>query len=374
MTRVIYDHQVFSWQEYGGISRYFYELAGRVAASQEFSASVFAPFYVNRYLRGGDVSVKGIQVPFVARALKAQNTVNRYIESAFFKWGAPDIVHETYYQANSSAPKGCPVVITVHDMIQEKFTALFGRQDETSAKKRAAVERADRVICVSNNTRSDLMQLFAPDPKKIRTIHLGVGKNKRSRLTRPPELRRPFFLYVGLRGGYKNFDNVLLAYASRPSLYGEFDLLAFGSDGFTQLENESIRALGLSFAQVRHVSGADAVLDYLYGHATALVYPSLYEGFGIPPLEAMNCGCPVLCSNVSSIPEIVGAAGLYFDPTDVDAIAQSMERISAQADLRADLIAKGNERKEQFSWEKCAAQTMDVYRELSRDMAVPASR
>jgi glycosyltransferase involved in cell wall biosynthesis len=179
-----------------------------------------------------------------------------------------------------------------------------------------------------------------------------------------PRLPKPFFLHVGMRGAYKNFGNLLSAYASSPMLRRDFDLIAFGSNGFTQRENESIQDLGLTSLQVRHLSGDDALLGHLYREAVAFIYPSLYEGFGIPPLEAMGFGCPVLCGKTSSIPEVVGDAGLYFDPNRVEAIADAMERVALSAELRLDLVARGNERVRQFSWERCAAETLDVYRDL----------
>jgi glycosyltransferase involved in cell wall biosynthesis len=363
MTHVIYDHQVFSWQEYGGISRYFYELARRVNASEGFAASIIAPLHVNRYLAAGGVNAKGIRMPVLPRARRAVNMANRYIESALLKMAGPGLVHETYYQWHSSAPKGCPVVVTVHDMIPEKC-AGFSRDDETSAKKRAAVTRADRVVCVSENTRRDLIELFDPDPKKIRTIHLGFTLTESNTSSTLPPLPKPYFLYVGMRGAYKNFDQLLRAYASNSMLQKDFDLIAFGSNDFTQHENACIRDLGLTSSQVRHLSGDDAVLGSLYRNAVAFVYPSLYEGFGIPPLEAMASGCPVLCSNTSSIPEVVGDAGLYFDPNNVEAIADAMLRTASLAELRLELVARGNERIGQFSWDRCAVETIDLYRDL----------
>jgi glycosyltransferase involved in cell wall biosynthesis len=366
MPHVAYDHQVFSWQEYGGISRYFYELAGRVNAFDGFSASIVAPLYVNRYLKNGGMRARGMYLPPLSRGTRAVEFVNRHLESAWLKIRRPDVLHETYYPATSSAPKGCPVVITIHDMIQEKFGAAFGLSDDISAKKRAAVLRADRVVCVSENTRADLIQIFNPDQLKIRTIHLGVAAETATVPTMPPTLPKPFFLYVGMRGSYKNFANVLSAYASQPMLSKEFDLIAFGSHVFTPEEHEAIGSLRLAPHQVRHLAGDDDLLGYLYGKAEALIYPSFYEGFGIPPLEAMSRGCPVICSNTSSIPEVVGDAGLYFDPHSVDAIADAMERVATLPSLRSGLAARGSERAKEFSWDRCAARTLDVYRELAK--------
>ena len=369
ITNVIYDHQIFGGQEYGGISRYFYELAKRVNSSEGFSASVVAPLHVNRYLDGGGVDVKGIRIPSLRRGQRAIESINRRLVSTLARMSRPDVFHETYYPERTSAPAGCPVVVTVHDMIPERLRELFDKNDDTSVRKRAAVERADGVICVSESTRSDLMELFNPDPKKIRTIHHGVTRGV---ALDPAEdslkvhvLDRPFFLYVGFRGGpYKNFDRLLRAYASRQWLRTEFDLIVFSYDVFTAKEMQSMRSLGLEHPRVRRMAGNDTLLGHLYTRAIAFVYPSLYEGFGIPPLEAMAHGCPVVCSNRSSIPEVVGDAGLYFDPESVDSIADAMERIAAATEIRADLSVRGYERAKQFSWDRCAAQTMGLYREL----------
>jgi glycosyltransferase involved in cell wall biosynthesis len=368
ITNVIYDHQIFSVQEYGGISRYFYEVAKRVNSSAGFSASVVAPLHVNRYLDGGGVDVKGIRIPSLRRGVRAMEAINHRIGSTLSRMSRPDVFHETYYPEASSAPKGCPVVVTVHDMIPERLSGVFGKNDETSVRKRAAVERADRVICVSESTRRDLMELFNPDPKKIQTIHLGATRapplDTAADSQKAHMIERPFFLYVGMRGPYKNFDRVLRAYASRQWLLTEFDLVVFGYAVFTPEEIELMASLGLEHPRVRQMTGNDSLLGQLYSRAVALVYPSLYEGFGIPPLEAMAHGCPVLCSNRSSIPEVVGDAGLYFEPESVDSIADAMERVAAVAEFRKDLSARGSERARQFSWDRCAARTMEVYREL----------
>lgn len=296
--------------------------------------------------------------------------INHRVGSALSRMSRPDVFHETYYPEDSSAPKDCPVVVTVHDMIQERLSEVFGKKDQTSIRKRAAVERADRVICVSESTRRDLMELFNPDPKKIQTIHLGATRSTpldtAADSPKAHVIDRPFFLYVGMRGGpYKNFDRVLRAYASRQWLRTEFDLIVFGHAAFWREEIDLMASLGLEHPHVRQTMGNDALLGQLYSHAVALIYPSLYEGFGIPPLEAMAYGCPVLCSNRSSIPEVVGDAGLYFEPESVDSMADAMEHVASVAEFRKDLSVRGRERAKLFSWDRCAARTMEVYRELA---------
>ncbi len=116
--------------------------------------------------------------------------------------------------------------------------------------------------------------------------------------------------------------------------------------------------------RVHHVSGDDAVLAGYYRMASAFVYPSLYEGFGIPPLEAMSFDCPVVCSGVSSIPEVVGNAGEMFDPYDPDSIRMAIERVVSDDALRQTLIARGKERLKLFSWKRCAQETLDIYRRV----------
>jgi glycosyltransferase involved in cell wall biosynthesis len=364
MVNVVYDHQIFGFQEYGGVSRYFYELAKRVAVTEGFSASIVAPLHVNRYLSEGGANVKGFRVPVVGGAARWVSAANRCLVPILLRARRPALVHETYYQTDSMAAKGCPVVLTVYDMIHEKFRGNFGANDPTSERKRAAVARAARVICISEQTRRDLIELFKPDPDKVKTIHLGFSLTTAAEPQRYPELPRPFFLYVGKRDGHKNFAALLSAYASSASLRDGYDLIAFGPQAFTREEQEAVRAARIDSTRIRHLSGDDALLGCLYRRAAAFVYPSIYEGFGIPPLEAMNFGCPVLCSNTSSLPEIVGEAGLYFDPRDVGAIRQAMELLASSQDVRLRLISRGHDRVRHFSYDKCAEQTMDVYRDV----------
>ncbi len=363
VINIIYDYQVFGWQQYGGISRYFHELAKRIEASEGFSASVLAPLHVNRYLRLGGVKVSGLLVPTIPKTNRLIAMTNRCLSKAKLQRMPPDVIHETYYRSTPITPPYCPVVITVHDMIHEKFPGDFGRRDPTSQAKRAAVARADQVICVSERTRQDLIELFNPNPAKVHTIYHGFDLQDIAEPIDQPDITRPFFLYVGQRGGYKNFSRLLSAYASSRALRNEFDLIAFGAKSFTPLERSLIHAAALDTGQVRHLAGDDGLLSFLYRRATALVYPSLYEGFGIPPLEAMSLSCPVLCSRTSSLPEIVGDAGLYFDPSNVDEIAAAMETVASSSAVRQSLIIKGGTRVREFSYERCASETQRIYLE-----------
>ena len=326
---------------------------------------MIAPFHVNRYLRNGAVTVHGIQVPILPMTLRLRGLANRYVGAAAVRFAKPDIVHETFYEHSILPKPKCPTIVTVHDMIHEKFKANFGARDTTSATKRAAVERADAVICVSEFTRRDLIELFDVEPSKISTIHHGFALQTGTPAARTPPAHRPYLLFVGQRGGHKNFSMLLDAYAASARIRTDFDLVAFGGGSFVADELSEIQAkAGAHASRIHHWSGDDDLLRQVYRDAFALIYPSLYEGFGIPPLEAMSLGCPVLCSDVSSIPEIVGNAGAYFDPTNVESARHAIEALIDSPQLRADLIARGHLRVAAFSYDRCAEQTMAVYRSL----------
>ncbi|MDT8375601.1 MAG: glycosyltransferase family 1 protein [Mariprofundaceae bacterium] len=363
-TKVVYDDQVFCWQEFGGISRYFYELARRVGSAEGFSASVLAPLHVNNYLAEGGVTVKGAQIPKIRNSGRIISALNSLLMPGLIRAEKPDLLHEThYYRRRSLAPPGCPVVLTVFDMIHERFPDSFLTRDRTSETKRAAVNRADCVICISASTQRDLIDLFDIPPEKTVVVHLGFTLTSQAEAVPVPAETRPYLLYVGPRGGYKNFSTLLNAYAASSVLRNDYDLVAFGGGGFSHDEHEQLRALGLS-GSVRQESGDDAKLACLYRQAALFVYPSRYEGFGIPPLEAMSFDCPVVCSNTSSIPEVVGDAGYLFDPADIDAMRVAMEAVAGSPDLRRELVQRGRKRIKLFSWERTAEKTIDLYRQL----------
>lgn len=359
--RIAYDYQIFSLQAYGGISRYFFELAKNISSMQKEYVGIVSPLYVNAYLDAkSNLHVIGKKMSDVRYASYFCRAVNRVVSPLMMARFHPDLVHETYYSARGTAPVGSKVVVTVFDMIHERFPRDFPAGDRTSMDKAAAVERADHVICISEQTRNDLINLLDVDPAKITVVHLGFSLPE-CKEARVRQSGRPYLLYVGSRAGYKNFDGLLRAYAANPELVAMYDIVAFGGGQFNMREQKLIGSLGIPPTRVRHESGNDVVLAGFYSGAALFVYPSLYEGFGIPPLEAMSFDCPVVCSNSSSLPEVVGHAAELFDPGSPDAIGAAIERVLNSSDLRQSLVASGRDRIKLFSWERCARQTMNVY-------------
>jgi len=364
--RVLFDSQIFCAQQFGGISRYFTSIAREMWQHQLVTACVVAPWHVNEYaehLPSG--LLRGRRVALRYRPLARATSLLAGAVANVVKH--PDIVHHTYYYPAPPVRRNTKRVLTVYDMTHEREPSTFSVRDPIARWKAAAVASADHIICISHHTRRDLIELLGVAEHKISVTHLGYDE-----LTPYPPadastaaLERPYLLFVGARGGYKNFHALLNAYARSPWLRAHFDLLCFGGGPFTSAEADQIVALGVA-ASVRQTGGADAALAHGYQNAAMFVYPSRYEGFGIPPLEAMSLGCPVASSNATSLPEVVGDAAALFDPTDVDAMRETLEATLGSADALARLVVSGRQRSASFSWARCARETEAVYERITR--------
>lgn len=359
--KVVYDYQIFDSQEYGGISRYFYEVSRRVAASSSFHAWVVAPTYVNRYLDPRRVPVLGLRVPRVPRTHTLLRAANRLAAPALLGVLRPNVVHETYYRRGRRRSSEPAVVLTVYDMIHELFPTEFNAAQNTTIAKRAAVARADHVVCISGSTRRDLCEVLDVPERKTSVIHLAGSLSASCPQAVARSSPRPYILFVGARGGYKNFSGFVRAYSTAPALRRELGIVCFGGGPFCDDERELLSRCGLRSGVVEQTAGGDTELAAVYSGATVLVCPSLYEGFGIPVLEAMSLGCPVACANTSSLPEVVGEAAVMFDPTDPEAMRASLESLAFNSEVRQDYIARGRRRAALFSWDRCAEETMRLY-------------
>jgi glycosyltransferase involved in cell wall biosynthesis len=370
-----YDHQIFCLQKVGGISRYFCKLIEQLNKLDQVTR-VFAPFYRNQYLQQlPRQTVQGRQVVDYPRyCADLAVAVNGYMSRPQLKAWQPDLVHETYFSKVRSGPTNRPSIVTVFDMIGELglegAPPTFAQMKATN--KYAAVSRADHVVCISEQTRQDLIRLFNIQPEKVLTIHLGCDQElavaavqdsdeSAARLSTRLSSSRPYFFYVGLRQGYKNFSGLLRSIASSSRLKSSFDVIAFGGGTFTSDEQALIDDLKFDPEQIKQISGDDLTLTQLYQQASAFVYPSLYEGFGLPPLEAMLHRCPVVSSHVSAMPEVLGDAAEFFDPSQIDSIAQALERVAFSNDRRHELINKGLERLKAFTWQACAKRHLSLY-------------
>lgn len=331
--RVLYDHQAFLEQRFGGVSRYVVEVAGRVAQSPGYTAVISAGLHVNEYLVGAPVKVVGLKVPPVRRTVRLRALLNRAIDGACLRGVRPAIVHETYYREAAVRHRQHRTVVTIHDLIHERYPQYFPG-DQTVARRKSAMQRADALVCVSHATKGYLSELYPQHAHKAVVIH--HGQNFRE----PPKLAidcvhrltagRPFLLYVGSRFGYKNFERMLRAFGALNSSGPDaLTLLCFGGGAFTATELALAHSAGIASNRLVFTEGADSLLSAAYCLARAFVYPSLEEGFGIPLLEARAAGCPVACSYIPVFQEIMGDSVIYFDPRSIDSIVDALEAASS---------------------------------------------
>ncbi|HEY4083230.1 MAG TPA: glycosyltransferase family 1 protein [Burkholderiaceae bacterium] len=365
--KIAFDPGIFASQKFGGISRYFYQLANHFEAMDE-ALRVMAPFHFNEYLGAlpGHV-VRGRNVGRWPSPLKRHLL---RLNAVSFDWQVarwqPQLIHETYYSGQVGKHAKSAYVVTIHDMIHELYPAEFPDGERVAALKRQAVLHADHVVCVSQSTRRDLIALLDVPDAKISVIHHGVDQLATVGQAVACEGQRPFLLYVGHRGGYKNFSSLVKAVGASPMLRRDFSIIAFGGGPFTVDEQNLFKACKLEDGQVLQRGGADALLAHLYESAAAFVYPSMYEGFGMPPLEAMARNCPVVSSNTSSMPEVIGDAAAFFDPGSIDELRIALEQTLYADMVRRDLIEKGRQRVKHFAWAQCARDTLRAYRRVAR--------
>lgn len=363
---ILFDAQIFRHQRYGGISRYYCELAQRLNRRAGVRAMILALRHTNEYARL-------LQFPLVVgwhsgrtgAVNRAENFANRALAKASTRLFQADVVHETYFWGPVVRSARKARTITIYDMVHERYPGQFAPGDRTAALKREAARRADHVFCISESTRRDVVAMLDIEPSKLSVTPLSASLAPPDDGAPSPH-DRPYLLYVGERGGYKNFVALVHALGGSKAL-AEFDLVCCGGGPIKRAEWTAIDAAGIERRRIVHRQGADDLLARLYAGAACFVYPSLYEGFGIPPLEAMRCGCPVACADTSSMPEVVGDAAECFDPTDVASIRAAIDSVVGSPARGAELRARGFLRASLFSWDRCADETLNVYRCLVGD-------
>lgn len=261
-----------------------------------------------------------------------------------------------------------PVITSVYDLIYFRFEKnIFNNSiaEDYRMHQRQCIERADLVLCISETTKLDLEKYLLVDPGKIKVIHLAanpVFKQMYNTKDFPkPISTKPFFLYVGGRHLYKNFSNFLKAF-SLWNCKKEFNLVVVGNT-WTQNEKILINELNLGNHVILLTNIDNKALSLLYNHAKAFVFPSLYEGFGIPLLESMACGCPVLASKIPTTIEVAGDCPVYFEPNNIDSIISALN-IIIDEDYTSERVQKGLTRVGRFSWDITAHKTLNVYHEL----------
>lgn len=336
------DGIIYSLQRHGGITVYFNELLKRMKAGAAGECQVVL-------YEGSAADVDFLPAGYETRPMRLAERYRRCQLPA-----QTGVFHSSYYRLPD---RRVPVVTTVHDFIYERF-ASGPRKWLHSWQKFAAIRASHAVICISESTRRDLLQ-FLPDipPERLHVVHNGVGSafHPLSPDAMPKCAARPYVLFVGARSGYKNFMPLVQAMTGLRDL----DLVCIGGGALTPQESELLqRQLGGRFAHHRGVS--DAQLNQFYNGAFCLAYPSAYEGFGIPVLEAMRAGCPVVAMNSSSIPEVAGDAAQLLPEASPEAIQAAIARLD-QTGQREHYRQLGLQRATLFSWDRTFTETCKVY-------------
>lgn len=363
--RILYDHQAFTGSIFGGVSRYFADLMGnlfshghKVKLATGFSNNIY--IQEKKYFKGRSYTYF-LGFRWTCTVL---SHLNRLVAAINLLGKRFDVFHPTFYNPYFLSFIGNkPFVITYHDAIKDKFGKEYGHLDNVSLEqKQNILNQAAKVIAVSQNTKNDLMEVFDIDPNKIVVIHHATNFQEVSP-TKINDLPQKYLLYVGSRNDYKQFLPFIEATANL-LIKENISLICAGGGNFTSEESEVIERLQLNHL-VRQQTVDDGKLKTLYQNALAFVYPSKYEGFGIPILEAFASDCPAVLSNSSCFPEVAQDAALYFDPESKESIHDAVKQIVTDVAIRQSLVEKGRERFADFSIEKMTQQTLAVYESVA---------
>jgi len=355
---IAFDNIIFSLQRSGGVSRFWSMIIKPYIGDAHTIFMEKYDFNKNMYRQDMDVTpVFRDRWQFIPSRVAQYFNVNlRFFDDEF-------VFHSSYFRVNKVG--GCKNVTTVHDLMYEKFGSGIGKNLHLRQKE-DALRQSDVIVCVSEHTRKDLYYHYPfCEDKRVLIIPNGVDDFNRLQLEQglfdkfDIGLTKPYFIYIGHRGKYKGFD---LIHDVLDIVEGELQCVVVGNP-FTTNELETIFQRGHQNQIINIGKVSDYELNQLYCQAYFLFFPSLYEGFGIPPLEAMSSGCPVLASNRSSVPEVIGDAGILFDPSDIFTLKEGLLRIH-QSDIRDQLIYLGIKRSKKYSWNFATEAYAKLYNEI----------
>lgn len=364
MYNLLYDYQILLMQKYGGISRYFYEVIERVP-KEEFK--LLFPVIGNQNYYFQDYFGKEIRdihgMKNYNRIVKMNQAYTRHL----LKKGRDNIVfHPTYYNPYFLEGFKGKLVVTVHDMIHENYPEYYGG-NATIDHKKSLMDRADKIIAVSKTTKRDILNIYPDiDENKIAVIYHGNVKESPVIVNEVYAEKYfkngKFVLYVGNRDRYKNFHNFAVAVASILKKDDKLQLVCVGGGELLPEEKEIFENEDC-LNRVIQVGASEGELVWLYQNASCFVFPSKAEGFGIPILEAWKNKCPVILSDMDCFREVGSEAAMYFNPDSPNDIQDKVADV-LYGTIGAELVQRGTEREKEFSWDKCAREHFEVYKEV----------
>ena len=371
MIKVFLDPQTFITQEFGGISRYFTELCIEFQKDKDMElflsilytdnihyleSSLFNDTYQQR--NAFLIKYSKLFRYYLPRKLKKKSiayTINLIKKQDY------DLFVPTYYDPYFLPHLGDkPFVLTVHDMIHELYPQYFEDDLETVANKKKLIKEATKIIAVSENTKKDILRIYPETtPDKIEVVYLAHHFSTAS--IAPTSLPDHYLLFVGNRNYYKNFTLFVNAISPLFRLYPDLFLVCAGGNPFDDEELSLLQELDI-YPRVTQQNFKDTELKFYYENARCFVFPSAYEGFGIPILEAMSAGCPIILTDNSSFPEIAGEAGIYFELNNEIDLREKVDSIWNSEQMRIKYKQKGFEQAQKFTWQRTAKETLNVYK------------
>ncbi len=374
--KILYDNQIFETQKIGGISRYFVELMREFKKDDKVRFSFPIKETENIYLK---------TLPFLSNIKSPKVSFNNFIWGIRFpgrgrlyrslyrhkdkkkiihelKKGNFDLFHPTYYDPYFLKYIGKkPFILTVYDMTHEMYPNEFLKFDFSAKNKNKLVQKATKIITISEKTKEDLIDFCGIPEEKIEVVYFGNSfKAVKEKPQNAPKLPSKYVLFVGGRMTYKNFQPLVKSIVPLLKKDKKLHIVCAGPE-FSEEEKNMFEELGIKGQIESHFADSD-VLSYMYQNALCFVFPSLYEGFGLPTLEAFSCGCPTIISNTSCMPEVGGDAALYINPKDSNDMLNKVKNVIEDKKLRESMIKKGYKQYKKFSWEKCAKETENIYK------------
>lgn len=358
---IFFDHQCY-WETFGGVSRYFTEILKTDVSDVQYELAL--KYSNNEYLKELNFPVKSFlknwNIPkkqYFISAVNKPNTIFRV------KHTDAKIVHLTHYDPYLfKYLKNKIIVSTMHDLNFFAIPQFYKKRTELLKKwQTATAQKSDKIITISENSKQDLIKFLNIPESKITVIYHGVNsifkKDCSQRI-----IEKPYILFVGKRYGYKNFSTVLKSFANLKDKFKDLILVCTGNT----FSNDEIKIITdyKILDRVVQMMVAEKELINLYSNALFFVFPSFYEGFGFPLLEAMGCECPVICSDASCFPEIAGNAAMYFNPNSVDELTEKMTSLIISENVRNQLIYNGMNRVKYFSWDVSREKHLEFYKTI----------
>ena len=371
--KLLIDHQAFSIQTYGGVSRYIATLAKELRLLDKISVEISSFYSENIYFQEIQPSKKYLSKIKIKKRNKILDNllpiVNRWASIAALKRKEYSVFFPTYYDNYFLRYlDDKPFVLTVYDMIHELFPEHYGENHKTIKDKRILIEKAHTVVAISENTKKDILNLYPHIPEnKVKVIYLASSLVQKLSVS-SAKFPKDYLLFVGTRKRYKNWKMFIEACGILKRGTVSFDILCVGGGAFNQEEIDLLHTNNL--AQSAHqMELSENELAAAYANAKAFVFPSLYEGFGLPVLEAMENNCPVILFNISSFPEVAGQAGIYPQEVNAESLAETIVYTLTNTEFRESKKIEGLAQQTKFSWHKNALEwqacLLEIHQECS---------